>query len=484
MPKERASILIQNGTVVTVDESRRIVDRGAVAVRGDCIADVGPAAALAEKWEADRVIDATGMAVLPGLINSHTHCTHNLLRGGLSQDRNLYDWLLNVLYAGLAQYSGEDAHIAAKLYCMEAIRGGITTSVDNADFGRIDELSENTISCYQQLGIRAVYARMFYDHDPKGDSALMEALERREPTVKHAPNFIESTDEALASMTCLMKTYHRSAGGRVHVWPSPGIPMFLSVDGMLRAKRLAQEHGAMLSTHIAESPADAEMHGVSAAQYLSYIGYLGPDVLAGHCVWMNDRDIRLLKKFDVRVANLAVSNQYLASGIAPIAKMVNQGVTVGIGTDDTNCNDSANMLSDMKHVALLQKANNLDSGAITAEKVLEMATIDGARAVGMEDEIGSIEVGKQADLIVVDLQRPHLVPCHHIPSVLVYQANGGEVDTTVVAGRVLMEGGRLAEISAQDERATLSAAQEASVRIAEQAGMTWRTERGWPTLSA
>ena len=209
---------------------------------------------------------------------------------------------------------------------MEAIRGGITTSVDNTDFGRVDELSENTISCYQQLGIRAVYARMFYDHDPKGDSALMEALERREPTIKHAPNFIESTDEAFASMTRLMKAYHRSAGGRVHVWPSPGIPMFLSVDGMLRAKRLAQEHGAMLSTHIAESPADAEMHGVSAAQYLSYVGYLGPEVLAGHCVWMNDRDIRLLKKFDVRVANLAVSNQYLASGIAPIAKMINQGL--------------------------------------------------------------------------------------------------------------------------------------------------------------
>ena len=142
------------------------------------------------------------------------------------------------------------------------------------------------------------------------------------------------------------------------------------------------------------------------------------------------------------------------------------------------------MLSDMKHVALLQKVNNLDSGAMTAEKVVEMAMIDGARAVGMEDEIGSIEVGKQADIIVIDLQHPHLVPCHNIPSVLVYQANGSEVDTTVVAGRVLMEGGRFAEISEQDERATLHSAQEASVRIAERAGMTWRTERGWPILSA
>ncbi len=226
------------------------------------------------------------------------------------------------------------------------------------------------------------------------------------------------------------------------------------------------------------------MHCVSATQYLSYLGYLGPSLLAGHCVWMNDRDLRLLKKYDVKVSNLAVSNQYLASGIAPIAKMVNQGITVGIGTDDTNCNDSANMLSDMKHVALVQKVNNLDAGAMTAEKVLEMATIDGARAVGMESEIGSIEVGKQADIIVIELQRPYLVPCHHIPSVLVYQANGSEVDTTIVAGRVLMESGRLVEISEVDERNTLAAAQEASVRIAERAGMTWRTDRGWPTLSS
>ena len=484
MAKEKIAILIENGTVVTIDGGRRVIANASVAIREDRIVDVGSTAALGEKWEAEQTIDATGKAVLPGFINSHTHCIHNLLRGGLSQDRNLYDWLLNVLYAGLAQYSGDDAHVAAKLYCLEAIRGGITTSVDNADFGRIDELAEHTIETYQALGVRAVYARMFYDHDPKSDSALMEALERKEPTVKHAPNFIETTDDALAGISRLMKKYHRSAGGRISVWPSPGIPMFLTPDGMMRAKRLAEENGAMLSTHLAESSADAEMHGVSATQYLSYLGYLGPNLLAGHCVWMNDRDLRLLKKHDVKVANLAVSNQYLASGIAPIAKMINQGITVGIGTDDTNCNDSANMLSDMKHVALVQKVNNLDSGAMTAEKVIEMATIDGARAIGMESEIGSIEVGKQADVIVIELQRPHLTPCHNIPSVLVYQANGSEVDTTIVAGRVLMQGGSLVEVSAQDERNTLTAAQEASVRIAERAGMNWRSERGWPTLSA
>ncbi len=251
MPKEKATILIENGTVVTLDGERNIVANASVAIREDRIVDVGSTAVLGKKWEVEKTIDATGRAVLPGFINSHTHCTHNLLRGGLSQDRNLYDWLLNVLYAGLAQYSGDDAHLAAKLYCLEAIRGGVTTSVDNADFGRIDELAEHTIETYQALGIRAVYARMFYDHDPKSDSALMEALERKEPTIKHAPNFIETTDAALASISRLMRKYHRSAGGRVSVWPSPGIPMFLSADGLLRAKHLAEENEAMLSTHLA-----------------------------------------------------------------------------------------------------------------------------------------------------------------------------------------------------------------------------------------
>ena len=332
MPKESASVLIENGTVVTVDRDRRVIESGTVAISGEQIADVGPAAVLAEKWEAEHVVDARGMAVLPGLINSHTHCTHNLLRGGLSQDRNLYDWLLNVLYAGLAQYSGEDAQLAAKLYCLESIRGGITTSVDNADFGRIDALAENTIETYQALGVRAVYARMFYDHDPKGDASLIEALERKEPTVKHAPNFIEKTDQALASMTRLMQKYHQSAGGRIQVWPSPrhsrcsSPPMACCAPSVWLKSTAPCSRPTLPNRRRMQSCTASVLRNTCPTWAIS-----APSFLAGHCVWMKDRDIRLLKKHDVRVSNLAVSNQYLASGIAPIAKMVNQGITVGIG---------------------------------------------------------------------------------------------------------------------------------------------------------
>lgn len=483
MARKEVSLIIKCGKVLTMNSNREILQKGSVAVEEDKIIDIGKNEEIIKKYTSKKEIDADGMVVLPGFINSHTHAIHNLLRGGLSQDRNLYDWLFNVLYAGLNQYSGIDAAIAAKLYCVESIRSGITTTIDNADWGMVDELAENTIETYQKYGIRATYARMFSDKDPKSEGSLFEALEKKEPTIIHAPNYIEETSKAISSIERLMKKYHASAEGRISVWPSPGIVHFVTIEGMLEALKLAEKYDVMVSTHLAESPADAMLDGVSATQYLSYIGYLHKRLLAGHCVWLDDRDIRLLKKYDVKVSHLPVSNQYLASGIAPITKMINYGITVSIGTDDCNCNESVNMISDMKHVALLQKVKNLDSGAITSEKVLEMATIDGARAVGMENKIGSIEIGKKADIIIINMQYPHLKPSHQVPSTLVYQANGSEIDTTIIDGKVLMQNKKLTLISKREEEKLLDDAQNASIRIAEKAGMYFRCNRGWQILS-
>jgi len=483
MPKKTISLVIKDGKILTMDSERKIFEKGSIAIDGDKIIDIGKNKEILLKYNPKKEIDAKGMVVLPGFINSHTHAIHNLLRGGLSQDRNLYDWLVNVLYAGLNQYTGADAIIASKLYCIESIRSGITTTIDNADWGMVDELAENTIETYQKFGIRAAYARMFSDKDPKSEGPLLEALEKKEPSVVHAPSYIEETSKAIVSIERLMKKYHTSAEGRISIWPSPGIVHFVTIDGMLNALRLAEKYDTMVSTHLAESPADATIYGISTTQYLSYIGYLNKRLLAGHCVWVDDRDIRLLKKYDVKVSHLAVSNQFLASGIAPVAKMINYGVTVSIGTDDCNCNESVNMISDMKHVALLQKVKNLDSGAITSEKVLEMATIDGARTVGMENKIGSIETGKKADIIIINMQYPHLKPSHQVPSTLVYQANGSEIDTTIIDGKILMNNRKLTFISGKEEEKIMDEAQKASIRIAEKAGMQFRLKRGWQTIS-
>jgi cytosine/adenosine deaminase-related metal-dependent hydrolase len=472
-----------NATILTLDPDRRVIESGSVAVDGDRIIAVGGPGEIDTEGAA-RVIDAKGKILMPGFVNAHTHAIHNLLRGGLSDDRVLYDWLLNVLYPGVLAYTAEDAATAARLFCIEAIRSGITTVVDNADYGRLDYLADATIDTYKAMGLRAIYARMFSDFTPPELIPYMEAIEAKEPAVHHDPHPYEDTAEALDSIARLIARHHGTANGRIQVWPSPGIAIFTTREGLLGAKDLARRNGTMLTIHVAESKFDAQQHGVSGVEYLASVGFLGPDVLAGHCVQLDDNDIRMFKVLDVKMSNNVVSNMFLASGIAPVAKLVLAGVTVGIGTDDCNCNGSVNMLSDMKFAALAQKVKYGNSAAITAEKVVEMATIDGARAVGLEKETGSIEVGKKADFILVDLNHPQAVPRFSVPSVLVYQCYGNEVDTVVIDGQVLMEGRRLTMLSEEEEAEVLVAAQKASEGVVERAGMQRIRDRGWKSFVA
>jgi atrazine chlorohydrolase/5-methylthioadenosine/S-adenosylhomocysteine deaminase/melamine deaminase len=474
-------LLIRNVTAVTLDPERRVVPGATIEIADGRIKAIHEAGRGTDV-KAARTIDGEGKVALPGFVNAHTHAIHNLLRGGPSDDRVLYDWLLNVLYPGVLAYSEDDARIAATLFCVESIRSGITTTVDNADLGRIDMLADTTIDVYKKLGLRAIYARMFSDTSPPGLDGYVEAIEAKEPEVKHDPNPFEDTSEALASIERLIDRHHGAEDGRIQVWPSPGIAIFTTREGLLGAKELARRKNARVTIHVAESKFDATHHGVSGIEYLASIRFLGPDVLLGHCVHLDANDIRMLKVNDVRVANNVVSNMFLASGIAPVAEMINTGVTVGIGTDDCNCNTSVNMLSDMKFAALAQKVRYLHSAAITAEKVVEMATLDGARAVGLEHEIGSLEPGKKADLVLIDFRHPQMVPCHSIPSALVYQSYGNEVDTTIVDGRVLMAGRRLEVLTEEQESDLLVAAQRASEQVIERAGMQKIRDRGWRSI--
>jgi cytosine/adenosine deaminase-related metal-dependent hydrolase len=476
-------LAVVNATILTLDPSRRVIHGGSVAIDGDHITSVGGPNTI-DTSGAGRVIDAKGKVLMPGFVNAHTHAIHNLLRGGLSDDRVLYDWLLNVLYPGVLAYTAEDARTAARLFCVEAIRSGITTVVDNADYGRLDYLADATIETYKEMGLRAIYARMFSDYTPPELIPYIEAIEAKEPEVHHDPQPYEETQEALDSISRLIQRHHGAADGRIQVWPSPGIAIFTTREGLLGAKDLARRNGTMLTIHVAESKFDAQQHGVSGVEYLASIGFLGPDVLAGHCVQLDDNDIRMFKVLDVKMSNNVVSNMFLASGIAPVAKLVLAGVTVGLGTDDCNCNGSVNMLSDMKFAALAQKVKYGNSAAITAEKVVEMATIDGARAVGLQDRIGSIEVGKKADFILLDLAHPQAVPMFSVPSVLVYQCYGNEVDTVVIDGQILMEGRSLTMMSNEEEAELLIAAQKAAEAVVERAGMQRIRDRGWKSFVA
>jgi cytosine/adenosine deaminase-related metal-dependent hydrolase len=471
-PQARADLLIRNAHVVTMDPQRREFAPGYIAVAGDLIAGAGPDQDC--RFEAPQVIDASGLAALPGFVNAHTHAIHILMRGGLSDDRPLYDWLFNVILPGLAVYSRDDVELAARLYCTEALLSGITTFVDNVEFPvpRFDEAAAAAIGVYQQLGLRVIYARMFYDHEPPEMAAVARDAQAREPGVRHPAAEFETAASALASIDRLISRYHGSAAGRIQIWPSPGVALLCSRDGLLGAKELARRRGTRLTLHLAESPHDRYQEGMTSIGYLASIGFLGPEVLAGHCVQADAQDIGLLARHDVKVATNAVSNLFLGSGIAPVAQMQAAGITVGLGTDDANCNNSVNMISDMKVAALAQKGRYGDPAALTAQRALEMATIDGARALGMADQIGSLEPGKKADIALLDLSGPHLYPRHDIASAIVYQANGSEVDTVVVDGAVLVRGGRLAGRPARLVEELGPAAQRASGRIAQAAGLT------------
>lgn len=477
------TLLVSGGVVVTMDDDRRVLDPGYVAVLDDRIVGVG----LLDEcpFRAERTIDATGSVVIPGFVNAHTHSLDLLLRGGLCDDRSLYDWLTNVVDPGCAAYEPDDVDTVVSLYCLEAVRSGITTVVDSVEMPieAWDETADRMVAVWERAGIRAVYAQMFYDRITPEVLARLEAADQREPQHRTDFSALMDLDQALDGIERIMQRHHGAADGRISVWPSPGVAVFCSREAFERASALAARYGVMTTVHVCESDVDEHQDGMRGIQYLESIGYLGPTVLAGHCVQLDQNDVRRLARSGAKVATNPVSNMFLGNGIAPVADMLAMGVVVGMGTDDANCNGTVNMLADLKVAALAQKARYRDAAAITAEEVLEMATIGGARAVGMEDEIGSLEVGKKADLAVVDLRRPHMVPRQSVASVLVYQALGDEVDTVVVDGRVVMEGRRVPWLDDVAEQALLERAQAASDRVARDGHLPERSDATWRSPS-
>jgi cytosine/adenosine deaminase-related metal-dependent hydrolase len=474
-------LAITDAFVVTMDSERRVLEHGALTVDDGRITWIGKADQRPDLTAAETV-DAGGKVLLPGFVNAHTHATHNLQRGGPSDDRVLYDWLVNALNPAMKAYRPEDVRLAAELYCVEAIRSGITTFVDNADYGRYDFHHEEAIAAYKRFGLRAIYARLFFDTVPAELGPYFDAMVAKEPEIAHDEDFLEPAAKALADTEALIDRHHGSADGRIQVWPAPAVAITTTVEGLLGARDLAKRKGTMLTIHVAQSHFDRLQGGVSSVEYLAAIGFLGPWVLANHMVQVDYNDLRIMRTLDVKVAHNPVSNMYVADGIAPIAEMNLAGITVGIGTDDCNANQSVSMISDMKFAALAQKVRYQSSAAMTAEKVLEMATIDGARAVGLEHEVGSLEPGKKADLILVDLDYPQTTPWHNASSALVYQAYGNEVDTVIVDGEILMRDRRLLALAAEEERDLLRRAQEASNGVLDRAGMQLLRDRPWTSI--
>ena len=453
-----------------MDEQRRVIEDGAVAVDGSEIVAVGETDAVVGDYDADRVVDASGQLVIPGLINTHVHVPDILYRG-LGKARGLHDWLFNVKHPFVAAMDAEDHAVAAELYCRETLRAGVTTFVENAGGlgnGYDAETIRRKLSAYDDAGVRNVYAHGFLDQG--GESAFqsyIETLRRKEPGVDHASDPPMETDAALAAVEELIEQYHGTAEGRQSVWPGPFLAWGVSREGLAGAYALAEKYDVMTTTHTAESSVQ-ERHLASSVEYLESAGYLGDRTLLGHCVQVSQSDIRRLAATDTKVAHNIATNCSLATGVAPVSAMDAAGVTVGLGTDNIAHNDTANLIADMRVAALVHKVDDRDPGRLPAERVVEMATIDAARAIGHADSLGSLEAGKLADIVMLDLDYPHLTPYTDVASLLVYQATGSEVSTVLCNGDVVVEDG---ECQGLGDRPDPVSIQERSELLVERSGL-------------
>jgi 5-methylthioadenosine/S-adenosylhomocysteine deaminase len=440
--KERVDLLVSGGTVVTMDSGKRVIEDGAVTVRGDAIVAVGARQEIESRYEPARTIDAQGKIVMPGLINSHAHAAMSLFRG-LADDLSLDDWLRKYIFPAEARNVTEDfAAWGTKLSLLEMLRGGITTYADMYYFE--DAVARVT----KEAGMRGVLGETIIDFPAPDNKTLDQAYAYTQKFVDHwrGDPLIIAAVAPHSIYTCSEKTLEDSAA-------------------------LARKNGAPILIHIAEAPFELEQsrakHGLTPVAYLGKIGVLGPDVLGAHCIAVNSADIAMLAHFGVGCSHNPSSNMKTAAGVMPVVEMLAAGVPVGLATDGAASNNNQDLFEEMDLAAKLQKISRMDPRALPAAQVVEMATIGGARALHLEKRIGSLEAGKQADLIVVDTSAPHATPMYNFYSELVFALKATDVRTVVIAGRVIMDERKMLTLN-EDE--ILQKAREYQKRITASLG--------------
>ena len=448
-----SSTLIEKGTVITLDDARQVFDPGYLLIEDDRIAAVAAGQAPdTSRAGADTIIDASLMAVMPGMVNAHTHLFQTFIRG-LADDKPLLDWLKEAIWPVAQALAQEEAYLAAVVGLVENIRCGATAVIDH-QYIHTDPANDDAVCrAAQETGARFLLARGWADMD-------------------YHPAFMETPDRIISEITRLYATWHGVENGRIRVEFGPLIPWGCSDDTMQRTYALAREWDVGTHIHVAETKTEVDINLEKRdnrhIEWLASLGALGPDVQLVHCVWLDDKEIDLIAERGAVVVHCPVSNMYLASGVARIPEMRRKGVPIALASDGPGSNNNQDMLEVLKTTALLHKVNTLDAMVLLPEDVLWMACRGGAAAFGQPGLIGSLEVSKKADVVVVDLNTPRAMPVHNASSALVYNASGGDVDTVIVDGRVLMRDRRVLCV---DEAALFAEARDACARLFERAGV-------------
>jgi 5-methylthioadenosine/S-adenosylhomocysteine deaminase len=409
------SLLIRGGIVLTLNDRFDIVE-GDVSIKDGRISAIG--STIADRH--DTVVDARGGYVLPGLIQTHIHLCQTLFRG-FADDLPLMDWLRTRVWTMEAAHTPATLRAATRLATTELLASG-TTAVLTMETVHDTEVVFEAVA---ESGLRATIGKCMMDFDAQVPARLREETRN-------------SIDESIA----IRKRWHGAEQGRLHAAFAPRFAVSCSRDLLEAVASLAEQHHALVHTHASESRDEIAIvkqmsGGLSNLEYLASLRLATPHLCAAHCVWVDDRDQQLLADHDVKVMHCPGSNLKLGSGIAPVAEMRARGITVSLGADGAACNNRLDMFEEMRLAAVLQAVRK-QPGILPARDVLWMATRAGARTLGLEHEIGSIEVGKKADLIIVERNRPHVAPGPDPYSTLVYAARGSDVRTTIVDGQVLV----------------------------------------------
>jgi 5-methylthioadenosine/S-adenosylhomocysteine deaminase len=457
------SFILADGWLITMNERREVLEKGSVYVDQDRILAISTRPQLEKSYPAAEVVDCGGHIVMPGMVNTHTHLFQTLLKG-LGDDMVLKKWFTCMTGPSAIYLTPEDAHAAAMHGCVESIRSGVTTLVDFMYAHPRPGMIKSVVEAFEATGMRGFVCRGFI------------SLGEEYGVPKE---LIEKPEDAMADARQQIRTYNRP-GGRIQIGLAPNMIWAVDESGYRQTRKLADEEHVLITTHVAETSFElqtsAALYGRTDTEFLSDIGFLGPDVLAVHCVQCTTHDIRILHYHGAKVSHNPCSNMYLASGCAPIPEMLRTGVMVGLASDGPASSNNHSLFQAMKFAALQQKGEHQDSTIITAEKVMEMATIDGARAVGLEKEIGSIEVGKKADIIMIDYDNAFMTPIHHPVSAIVYSALGHEVSSVMIDGRFVLRDG---VITGVNEKAVRRNAQQAADGLTKRAGTDKFKQRPW-----
>ena len=431
---QNVDVIIRNSTILTMDRQNSVIENGLLCIRGDTISHIG--IDDEKQFQASKIIDANGGLVLPGLVNGHTHAAMSLFRG-LADDLPLMEWLNNYIFPAESRIDAGFVFAGTLLACAEMIMSGTTTFCDMYLF------EEEVARAARKAGMRCLVGEVLYDFPSPNYGPIEKGFEYTESLIR------KWKDDPLVSIAV-----------------EPHALFTCSPDLLIAANKMAMRYKVPLIIHVAETLSELaeikDRYGKRPIEHLQSLDLLGSHLIMDHCVHLDKTDIKILAEHGVKVVHNPESNMKLASGIAPVPEMISQGITVGLGTDGCASNNNLDLFTEMDMAAKLHKIQTMDPTVLNAPTVLRMATIEGAKALGINHITGSLEQGKKADVIIIDTDKPHLTPMYNAYSHIVYAARGNDVSHSIINGQLVMENRKLLTIDLDE---IIARAREKAVQV-------------------